>query len=71
MPGMDNDIDIRALRERLQLSQEDLAQRIGVDRSTVSRLENGGRVRGPVRKLLAQLAESVPVEPAPVNSAAG
>jgi transcriptional regulator with XRE-family HTH domain len=34
---------VRALRERLGLTQEEFAERIGVSQSRVSRIENGAR----------------------------
>ena len=40
---------LRELRERRFLSQEDLARRAGVSRSTVSEIE-GNRLRGDVQK---------------------
>lgn len=52
-------IDIVALRKRLEWTQEQLAEYLGVDRSNVSRMEAGqSSVRGPVRRLLAQLSET-------------
>jgi transcriptional regulator with XRE-family HTH domain len=36
---------LRAWRERADLSQRALAQLAGIDRSTLRRLETGGRVR--------------------------
>lgn len=51
-------IDIAALRKRLNLSQEDLATEIGVDRSNVSRWEKGiTRPRGSAQKLLEAVAK--------------
>ena len=57
---------ITELRSRLGLSQLDLADRFGVDRSTLSRWETGvTEPRGAARKLLdAMLAEN-PDHPQP------
>lgn len=61
LPRMEtaSDIDVRALRKRLDWSQERLAAFLGVDRSAVSRLEKrvseGKTPRGPVVRLLRQL----------------
>lgn len=59
---MDKQIDIRALRLSLGLTQEELADRVGVDQSTVSNWErdNGTTPRGPALKLLNSLAASTP-----------
>ncbi|KQV27577.1 hypothetical protein ASC97_04140 [Rhizobium sp. Root1203] len=55
---MERSIDIRTLRERLNWTQDRLADYLGVDRSTVSRMENGQhRVSGPVDRLLAVLRQ--------------
>jgi transcriptional regulator with XRE-family HTH domain len=52
---MDAPIDIRELRRALNWSQDDLARHLGVDRSTVSRMESGKEPSGPVKRILAQL----------------
>ena len=49
------EIDIGELREQLGWTQEKLAEFLGVDRSTVSRMENGKSISGPVIRLLIQL----------------
>ena len=50
-------IDIAKLRERLNLSQAALAKRLGVDQSTVQRIETGKRPpSAPVQMLLEQIA---------------
>ena len=62
---MRNDKDIPALvkdlRERLHLTQEQFAQKIGVTYSTVNHWENGKRVPQPflVRRLLELKGELV------------
>jgi transcriptional regulator with XRE-family HTH domain len=52
-------IDVKALRERLGLSQAQFADRIGVKQATVSRWESGQPVPKPTMKLLAQMAISL------------
>ncbi|WP_309802427.1 helix-turn-helix domain-containing protein [Methylopila jiangsuensis] len=52
----DTAIDVRALRKRLNLTQGQLAERLGLDRSSVSRLENGQPPSGPTEVLLRLLA---------------
>lgn len=49
-------IDISKLRKRLKLSQAALAEMLGVDQATVSRLEAGRSPSKPVLKLLEQMA---------------
>jgi transcriptional regulator with XRE-family HTH domain len=46
---------IKSFRERLEWSQQQLAEELGVDQATVSRMENGVEPRGPVRRLLERL----------------
>jgi transcriptional regulator with XRE-family HTH domain len=53
-------IDVRALRLRLKITQTELARRLGVDQSTVSRLEKQGEVEGPLSILLGQMATERP-----------
>ncbi len=55
---MSQHIDIKALRERLNWKQDRLARFLGVDRSSVSHMENGRSPRGPVRKLLETLVSA-------------
>lgn len=52
---MDEQIDVKALREGLRLTQEQLADFLGLDRSSVSRMESGQRPRGPTLVLLRKL----------------
>ena len=47
---------IARLRKRLKISQAEMAERLGVDQATVSRLERRGKPSGPVLKLLQQMA---------------
>ena len=53
---MKDDLDVKALRARLKLTQAQLGEAVGVDQSTVSNWENGSPPRGPARKLLVKLA---------------
>jgi transcriptional regulator with XRE-family HTH domain len=55
---MEAEIDVLSLRESLGWSQEALANYLGLDRSSVSRMENGQRPKGAVRKLLIQLRDA-------------
>lgn len=50
--------DILALRSSLNWKQERLARYLGLDRSTVSRMENGQPLRGPVIRLLETLKQA-------------
>lgn len=50
--------DIRPLRERLGWSQQELARYLGVDQSSISRMERGQPPSGPVIRLLAALANA-------------
>ena len=55
---MSDEIDVRALRERLGWTQSQMAEHLGLDRSSVSRLETGQHPKGPTEKLLRALAMS-------------
>lgn len=52
---MEQQIDVRAIRASLGLTQAQLGEAVGVDQSTVSNWENGMMPRGPARKLLQTL----------------
>jgi transcriptional regulator with XRE-family HTH domain len=56
-------IDIRTLRHRRGWTQQAMAHYLGVDRSTVSRLEAGQAPSGPTEKLLAALETAVSPPP--------
>jgi transcriptional regulator with XRE-family HTH domain len=45
----------KSFRQRMRLSQRDLAAELGVDQATVSRIENGAEPSRPVRRLLEAL----------------
>lgn len=53
--------NVRAARERLDLSQEELAYRTGIDRTYVSGIERA--VRNPSLKLIVKLADGLKVTP--------
>lgn len=47
-----SDKDIKSFRETQGWSQQDLADRLGIDQATVSRIERGAEPSGPVKRLL-------------------
>jgi transcriptional regulator with XRE-family HTH domain len=56
---MENASDIKLLRKRLGWQQSQMAEYLGVDRTSVSHFENGREISGPVRKLLENLSNSI------------
>jgi transcriptional regulator with XRE-family HTH domain len=61
-PGMTNlGVRLREARERLELTQEEVAQRSGVHATEVSRIEAGKR--DPQVSTLLRLAKAVEVRP--------
>lgn len=54
---MENEINVKSLRAKLQMTQAELGDAIGVDQSTVSLWEAGSKPRGPAKKLLLMLAK--------------
>lgn len=53
---MEQQIDVLAIRNRLEVTQAQLGEMVGVDQSTVSNWENKTTSpRGPARKLLEML----------------
>lgn len=52
---MDITPDIKAIRAKLGWTQQRMAQELGVDRASVSRMESGQRISGPVSRLLISL----------------
>jgi transcriptional regulator with XRE-family HTH domain len=64
-------IDIKALRGRLGWSQQQLADYLGLDRSSVSRMEKDQEPKGPTRRLLQALAAQTPsAQPDPAREPA-
>lgn len=68
---------MRELRERAKMTQSDLAKKMGVDRSLVSRWENSERkislvdairIAGFIKCKVTDLASSLPVLSRPVES---
>ena len=53
--------NVRRAREAIDLSQEELGDKAGVDRTYVSGVERG--VRNPTVKVLARLAEALETTP--------
>jgi transcriptional regulator with XRE-family HTH domain len=56
MCAMAQENEIKTLRKALNWDQGRMARYLGVDRSSVSHMENGRPVRGPVKRLLETLA---------------
>lgn len=54
--GMSDEIDVKSLREDLKWTQDQMAEYLGLDRSSVSRMETGQKPKGPTVKLLERLA---------------
>lgn len=52
---MEQEIDIKAIRAKHNLTQAQLGEAVGVDQSTVSNWERDGVPNGPARKLLIRL----------------
>ncbi|HEV2552737.1 MAG TPA: helix-turn-helix transcriptional regulator [Bosea sp. (in: a-proteobacteria)] len=61
------------LRRALDLSQSEMAARLGVSQSTVDRLEKGQRETGPVSRLLDLIENELdgPISTAACNTASG
>lgn len=56
---MKKPLDLKALRKRLALTQEQMAERLGIERSHLSRLERGERTtKGPVKLLFEIIREA-------------
>lgn len=54
---MQHDLDVKAIRATLQMTQAQLGEAVGVDQSTVSNWENGQQPKGPAKLLLGKLLE--------------
>jgi transcriptional regulator with XRE-family HTH domain len=61
---------VRTNRERLHLTQEDLAARVGVSRSAISELE-AGRIEQPRAAVFARLGKALGLPAAVLLAAAG
>ena len=48
-------IDVKAIRTSRGWSQARLAEYLGCDQATISRIENGGKINGPIQRLLEGL----------------
>lgn len=64
IPTMSTD-EIKSFRKSRGFSQSDLADQLGVDQATVSRIENGTPMAGPVERLLKKLMAEPVVAPPP------
>lgn len=53
--AMEEEIDVRGLREALGWSQARLAKEAGVHQATICRAEHGQRVRGPLLRVLKDI----------------
>jgi len=60
---MDQIVNVKLIRARLGLTQEQFGEAVGVDQSTVSNWENGATPSGPARKLLQSMAASAAANP--------
>lgn len=58
---MSTTIDVKALRKRLGWRQRQLAEYLGVERSYISKIENGHPPNGPVSRLLDRLTDETPL----------
>ena len=56
VPGMVK-LDVKSIRSKLGWTQQDLADYLGVDRSTISRMEVRRKFRGPTARILHGLME--------------
>ncbi|MDP2674444.1 MAG: helix-turn-helix transcriptional regulator [Dehalococcoidia bacterium] len=58
---------LRELRNRAFLTQEELAEKAKVSRSTIAVLESGRRTRGPRPRTIRRLARALGCEPADIE----
>ena len=49
--------NVKSIRKRLNMTQAELAERLGIDRSSLAHMENGRPVPRPVALLLASLVD--------------
>lgn len=61
---------VRAQRQRLRLTQDELARQVGVSRSAISELE-AGRIAQPRASVFARLAKALGIPAAALLAAAG
>lgn len=60
---MENTLDLKEIRKRVGWRQHEMATYLGIDRTTVARIERGGQgLTGPVKRLLSMLLESETVQ---------
>lgn len=55
---MAEQIDMRALRKRINWKQDRMARYLGVDPSTISRMERSEKLKGPAIRLLQALSDA-------------
>ena len=55
---------LKRARQRAELSQKGLADQLGADQSTISRVEGGRKPRGKLEKQLTSFVERVERQPA-------
>lgn len=61
--------DIKSFRKARGWSQSDLAAKLGVDQATVSRIERGAAMAGPVARLLERVLAETDDAPASAEAA--
>ena len=61
---MNTEIDMKVLRKRINWKQERMARYLGVDTSTISRMERAEKLKGPATRLLQALAEAADADDA-------
>jgi DNA-binding XRE family transcriptional regulator len=58
--GMDSKIDIKKLREDMDLTQAKFAERLGLDRTSVVHIEKGRAPRKAMRPVIERLRSETP-----------
>lgn len=66
---MTEGIDPKALREDRGWTQAQMADYLGCDQATVSRMERGASISGPVERLLRQLTAQPETTPTSTEAA--